>query len=193
MIGIGTINFISEPLSCLTCNKNCCGAFIQIKWVLFPIAINRSSGYNPICWPAISAKLRCFEIPCQVDKVACRTWARIPDVTIPCFDLPNYWSELSSAELWFVKLAYRAYVTDARSQDVNSSVVMQRQYQISLWLNRLQLSVCEHSSVCVQVSTILGEWLNETVKPSGSDGQTQGTGWVTSVTQDPIVTQTRSY
>ena len=46
--------------------KNCCDAFIQMKWVLFPIAMNRSSGYNTICCPAISAKLRCFEIPCQV-------------------------------------------------------------------------------------------------------------------------------
>ena len=69
--------------------KNCCEAFIQMLLVLFPIAMNRSSGYNPICCPAISAKLRCFEIPCQVEKVARPACARILDVTIPWFDLLN--------------------------------------------------------------------------------------------------------
>ena len=63
--------------------KNCCVALIQMLLVLFPIAMNRSSGYNPICCPAISAKLRCFEIPCQVEKVARCACARIPDVTVP--------------------------------------------------------------------------------------------------------------
>ena len=71
-----------------------------MKLVLFPIAMNRSSGYNPICCPAISAKLRCCEIPCQVDKVARRACARIADATIPWFDLPNTQSELASAELF---------------------------------------------------------------------------------------------
>ena len=66
IIGMPTIRCISEQLWVMTCNKNCCDTFIQMKWVLFPIAMNRPSGYNPICCPAISAKLRCFEIPCQV-------------------------------------------------------------------------------------------------------------------------------
>ena len=38
------------------------------KWVLFRIAICRSSVYNPIFCPAVSAELPvfwCFEIPCQ--------------------------------------------------------------------------------------------------------------------------------
>ena len=84
----------------LASGKNCCDAFIQIRWVLFPIAMNRSSAYDPIYCPSISAKLRCFEIPCQVEKVACRACAWILDVTIPCFDLPNFQRELASAELF---------------------------------------------------------------------------------------------
>ena len=100
IIGITTIRCISEQLWIITCNKNCCEAFIQIRWVLFPIAMNRPSGYNPIYCPTISAKLWCFEIPRQVEKVACRACAWIPDVTIPCFDLPNFQSELASAELF---------------------------------------------------------------------------------------------
>ena len=100
IIGIPTIRCISEQLGVITCNKHCCEAFIQMKWVLFPIAMNRSSGYNPIGCPAISAKLRCIEIPCQVKKVARRACARISDVAIPWFDLPNSQSELASAELF---------------------------------------------------------------------------------------------
>ena len=115
---------ISEQLSGITSNKHCCEAFIQIKMILFSIAINRFSGCNPICCPAISGELRCFEIPCQVDNVEHRACARIPDVKIPCFVMPNFRSELSSTELWFVELAYRACVTDPRNSDVNSSAVI---------------------------------------------------------------------
>ena len=50
----------------------------------------------------------------------------IPDVTIPSFDQPNFRSELSSAELWFVELAYRTCVTDTRNLDVKSAAVIQR-------------------------------------------------------------------
>ena len=71
-----------------------------MKSVLFRLNMNRSAGYNPICRPEISAKLRCLKSRTrQVDshKVACRACARIPaDVTIPCFDLPNFRSEVSS-------------------------------------------------------------------------------------------------
>ena len=42
-----TLRCISEQLWVMTCNKNFCDAFIQMKWVLFPIAMNRSSGYKP--------------------------------------------------------------------------------------------------------------------------------------------------
>ena len=82
----------------VTYNKHCFEAFIQIKWVLFPVAMNRCTGYNPICCPTISVELRYFEIPCQVgDKVACRACARNPDVTIPSmFVLPNFRGELCS-------------------------------------------------------------------------------------------------
>ena len=70
IIYMATIRRISEQLWVITRNENCCEAFIQIRWVLCPIAMNRSSGFNSIHCPAISAKLRCFEIPCQVEKVA---------------------------------------------------------------------------------------------------------------------------
>ena len=42
-----------------------------------------------------------------------------------CFDLPNFRSELSSAEPWFVGLAYRTYAIDVRNPDVNNSAVIQ--------------------------------------------------------------------
>ena len=55
------------------------------KWVLFRIAIYRSSGYNLIFCPAVSAELPgvliswCFEIPRMPGhKVACRACVRIP-------------------------------------------------------------------------------------------------------------------
>ena len=109
IIGMATIRCISEQLWVITCNKNCCEAFIKIRWVLFPIAMNRSSGYNPIYCPATSAKLLCFEIPCQVDP--------------GCQD-PVFWpAELSEwtcicRTVW-LELAYRA----------NSSAVNLREYR----------------------------------------------------------------
>ena len=37
----------------ITCNKHFCEAFIQIEWVLFFIAMYRSSGFYPIICPAM--------------------------------------------------------------------------------------------------------------------------------------------
>ena len=51
------------------------------KWVLFRIAIYRSSGYNPIFCPAVSAELRgvlMFWNPVSGHKVPCRACVRIP-------------------------------------------------------------------------------------------------------------------
>ena len=51
------------------------------KWVLFRIAIYRSSGYNPIFCPAISAELPgvlMFWNPMSGHKVPCRACVRIP-------------------------------------------------------------------------------------------------------------------
>ena len=65
-----------------------------------------------------------------------------------------------------------------------------------MWLNRLQLSVCEHSRVCIKwVQFSVPWWIHGTVKPSCSDGPTQDADCVTivSVTQVPILTQTRFY
>ena len=41
----------------------CSDAFIQIKWVLFRIAMYQPSGYNHIFCVAVSTELRCFEMP----------------------------------------------------------------------------------------------------------------------------------
>ena len=120
--------------------------------------MNRSSFYNPIWCPSTSAELRWFEIPCQMDKVACRACARIPDVIIPCFVPPNFRNKLSSAELWFVELAYRACVTDARNPGVNSSAAIQRQCRnFDVIKSPAFECVREHSRSCVEVSTILGD------------------------------------
>ena len=51
------------------------------KWVLFRIALYRSSGYNPIFCPAVSAELPgvlMFWNPVPGHEVACRACVRIP-------------------------------------------------------------------------------------------------------------------
>ena len=140
----------------LASGKNCCEAFIQMKWVLFPIAMNRSSGYNPICCPAISAKLWCFEIPCQVEKLARRACALIPDVTIPWFDLPNSQSELVCRTVWFVDLAYRACVSHAHNPDVNNYAVNQREYQTFDVIKSIAIECVRAQQGVHKISTILG-------------------------------------
>ena len=105
--------------------------------------------WNPKFW--------CFEIPCQVDKVACRTWAQILDVTIPCFDLPNFWSELASAELWFVESAYRVCITDAHNPDVNSSTLNQRPYQTFDVIKSIANECVREKQGCVEINTNFGD------------------------------------
>ena len=68
IIGMAMIQCISAQLWGITCNKHCCEAFFQIKWVLFSNAMNQSSCYNPIFCPAVSAECQCFEIPCHGHK-----------------------------------------------------------------------------------------------------------------------------
>ena len=59
---------------------HCSDAFIQIKWVLFHIAMYRPSGCNRIFCVAVSTELRRFEMPSlPVDNVACCACARFPD------------------------------------------------------------------------------------------------------------------
>ena len=68
--------------------------------------MNRSSGYNPGLQSHMSpcnfGRTQVFWDPCQVDNAGCHACARIPDVPIPCFDLPNFQSGLSVAELTLV-------------------------------------------------------------------------------------------
>ena len=188
---------ISEQLWVITCNKNCCAAFIQMKWVLFPLAMNRSSGYNPICCPAISAKLRCFEIPCQGGEGSASRICADPG----CHD-PMIWpAELSEwtcvfRTVWFVESAYRACVSHAGNPDVNSSVVNQREYRTFDVIKSIAIDCVRAQQGVHKVSmfSVLW-WIHGTVKPSSSDGPTQGADWVTtvSVTQVVILTQIRFY
>ena len=127
-----------------------------MKWVLFPIAMNRSSGYNPICCPAISAKLRCFEIPCQVEKVARRA------CTDPgCHD-PMIWpADLSEwtcvcRTVWFVELPYCACVSHALNPDVNSYVVNQREYRTLDVIKSIAIDNVWAQQDVHRVSTIFG-------------------------------------
>ena len=130
IIGIATIRCISEQLWVITCNKNCCEAFIQIRWVLFPIAMNRSSGYNP------SKIALQFRRNCGVLKSRARWEGSVSRMCVDpgCRD-PVFWpAELSEwtcicRTVWLVGLAYRACVTDARNPDVNSSAVNLREYR----------------------------------------------------------------
>ena len=74
------IRCISEELWGITCNKHCCDAFSQIRWVLFHIAVYWLSGHNPIFSPAVSAQLRCVWNHVPGHKVAICAWMLIPDV-----------------------------------------------------------------------------------------------------------------
>ena len=110
--------------------------------------MNRSSGYNPMCCPAISVKLPCFEIPSQVNKVACRACARVTVSLV--LILLNFRSELAGVELGFAELVYRACVIGVHNPDVNSFVVNQRHYRtfdviksIAIECVRAQQGVCE--------------------------------------------------
>ena len=130
IIGMATIRCIFELLWVITRNKNCCEAFIQIRWVLCPIAMNRSSGYNSIYCPAILAKLRCKEISCQGGEGCVSRMGVDPG----CHDTVVWPAELSEwtcicRTVWLVELAYRACVTDARNPDVNNSAVNLREYR----------------------------------------------------------------
>ena len=92
IIVMPTIRCISGQLQGVTCNKHCCEAFIQIKWVLFCIAMNWSSRYNPIFCPAVSAELQCFEIRCYGHKQGSMSrMCADPRCQYPCFVfLPNF-------------------------------------------------------------------------------------------------------
>ena len=129
IIGMSMIRCISKQLWGITCSKHCWGFYTNKM-------ISISNCYESVFW------LQSHMLPCNfggtlvfwntvpgLDKVACYACAQIADAIIPCFVLPNFRSELSSGELGFVELAYGAWVTDACNPDVNTSAVIQRQYQ----------------------------------------------------------------
>ena len=79
IIGIAMIWCISEQLWGITCNKHCCDAFIQIKWVLFCIAMYWLSGYYLIL-ACGSGETPVFWNPVPGHKVACQACVQVPDV-----------------------------------------------------------------------------------------------------------------
>ena len=115
-----------------------------------------------------------------------------------CHD-PMIWpAELSEwtcvcRTVWFVELAYRACVSHARNPYVNSSAVNQREYRTFDVIKSIAIECVRAQPSVHKVSTILGAVMDS---PSCSDGPTlQDADWVTivSVTQVPILTQTRFY
>ena len=115
-----------------------------------------------------------------------------------CHD-PMIWpAELSEwtcirRTVWFVELAYRACVSHARNPYVNSSAVNQREYRTFDVIKSIAIECVRVQPSVHKVSTILSAVMDS---PSCSDGLTlQVADWVTivSVTQVPILTQTRFY
>ena len=110
------------------------------------------------------------------------------------FDLPNSQSELCVCRtVWFVELAYRACVSHARNPYVNSSAMNQREYRTFDVIKSIAIECVRAQPSVHKVSTILGAVMDS---PSCSNGPTlQDADWVTilSVTQVPILTQTRFY
>ena len=110
------------------------------------------------------------------------------------FDLPNSqeWTCIRRT-VWFVELAYRACVSHARNPYVNSSAVNQREYRTFDVIKSIAIECVRVQPSVHKVSTILSAVMDS---PSCSDGPTlQDADCVTivSVTQVPILTQTRFY
>ena len=83
-----------------------------------------------------------------------------------------------------------------RNPYVNSSAVNQREYRTFDVIKSIAIECVRAQPGVHKVSTILGAvMIHRTVKPSCSDGPTQDADCVTivSVTQVPILTQTRFY
>ena len=115
-----------------------------------------------------------------------------------CHD-PMIWpAELSEwtcvcRTVWFVELAYRACVSHARNPYVNSSAVKQREYRTFDVIKSIAIECVRAQPGVHKASTILGAVMDS---PSCNDGPTlQDADWLTivSVTQVPILTQTRFY
>ena len=120
-----------------------------------------------------------------------------------CHD-PMIWpAELSEwtcvcRTVWFVELAYRACVSHVRNPYVNSSAVNQREYWTFDVIKSIAIECvrAQPGGVCIKlVQFSVPWWIHGTVKPSCNDGPTQDADCVTivSVTQVPILTQTRFY
>ena len=90
-------------------------------------------GKTPVFWNPVP----------EMEKVARRACARIPDVTIPWFDLPNSQSEVCICRtVW--------------NPDVNSSVVNQREYQTFDVIKSIAIECVRAQQGVHKVSTILG-------------------------------------
>ena len=147
IIGIPTIRCISEQLWVITCNKNCCEAFYTNEMSTI------SNCYESVLW------IQSHMLPCNFGETPV-FWNPVPgvegSVSRMCADPgchdPMIWpAELSEwtcvcRTVWFVELAYCACAQPECKQLCCES----ENIGLLMWLNRLQLSVCEHSRVCIK-------------------------------------------
>ena len=119
IIGMPTIWYISEPLWGITCNKTV--VTLSYKWNEYYFQLLWIGLLVTIPYVALQFRRNSGVLKSCVRQVVC--------VSRMCAD-PSELSEGTFVEeLWFVKLAYRACVTDACNLDVNNSAVIQKQYR----------------------------------------------------------------
>ena len=98
--------------------------------------------------------------------------------------------------VWFVELAYRASVSQARNLDVHSPAVNQREYRTFDVIKSIAIEWVSAQQGVHKVSTILGAVMDSRNSKTIEQRQSESdTDWVTivSVTQVPILTLTRFY
>ena len=126
----------------MSTNSTCYESVLWLQSHILPCYF----GETPVLWNPVA----------EIEKVARRACARIQDVTIPWFDLPNSQSEVCVCRtVWFVELAYRACVSHARNPDVNSSVVNQREYWTFDVIKSIAIECVRAQQGVHKVSTII--------------------------------------
>ena len=104
---------------------HCCDVCIQIKWVLFRMAIYRPPDYNPIFCPVVSVELRCFAI--GIVNTAASLW----------------FTENIDLLMWINRSEYRSKYLMGRMGIFFTSVVT------SWWGEACSLSLCFPTGSCV--------------------------------------------
>ena len=141
--------------------SNCYESVLWLQSHMLPC----NFGETPMFWNPV---------PLQgLRKVARRACARIPDVMIPWFDLPNSVWTCVRRTVWFVELAYRACVSNVRNPYVNSSAVNQREYRTFDVIKSIAIECGRTQPGVHKVSTILGAVMdsrnNKTIVQRRSD------------------------